>query len=439
MNQRRKSVFLAIALGSWSCALQAQSHELQLSLEELFDLADKQNRSSHVMRLAEEEAQQAIKVAQSSQMPDIEANLSVSYLGDARIWDRDFSNGFTADMPHFGNNFALEATQVIYTGGAISANIELAKLRHRMSQVNREANTHDVRFMLTSYYLDLFRLMNQEKVYQKNIEQTNMLIAEINAKHAQGVALRNDVTRYELQLKTYELAITQLRNSRNIINSRLCTALGLEENTIIGIDTTMIQRLPDLSNEAEWQSEANLHAIGPKLSSLGIDMAKQQERLAKSERLPSVALFAGDKLDGPITIEVPPLDQNLNYWYVGVGVKYSLSSLFKSNRKTRLARLATERAEESHRMMQDNMRSDTKEVYIRFQEAFVIYETQQKSLSLAMENYTVASNRYLNELALITDMLDASNAKLNAELQVVNAQINILFNYYKLKRTTGTL
>ena len=49
------------------------------------------------------------------------------------------------------------------------------------------------------------------------------------------------------------------------------------------------------------------------------------------------------------------------------------------------------------------------------------------------------NNRYLNDLALITDMLDASNSKLNAELQLVNAQINILFNLYKLKKTAGCL
>lgn len=68
-----------------------------------------------------------------------------------------------------------------------------------------------------------------------------------------------------------------------------------------------------------------------------------------------------------------------------------------------------------------------------------MYDTQKKSLELAEQNYDVINNRYLNDLALITDMLDAGNSKLSAELQVVNARINILFNYYKLKKATGTL
>lgn len=42
-------------------------------------------------------------------------------------------------------------------------------------------------------------------------------------------------------------------------------------------------------------------------------------------------------------------------------------------------------------------------------------------------------------MALITDMLDASNSKLAAEVQLVNAQINIVFNYYKLLYISGTI
>ena len=60
-------------------------------------------------------------------------------------------------------------------------------------------------------------------------------------------------------------------------------------------------------------------------------------------------------------------------------------------------------------------------------------------MELAGQNYAVIQNRYKNELSLITDMLDASNAKLSAEVQLANAQIDIAFNYYKLLYLTGTL
>lgn len=167
---------------------------------------------------------------------------------------------------------------------------------------------------------------------------------------------------------------------------------------------------------------------------INIKQSRHNEKIAKSERLPSIALIAGDRLDGPITIEVPPINKNLNYWYVGVGVKFDISSTFKSGKKIRLAKLSTRKAIENDLLAQENIRTGIKEAYIRFQEAFTVYETQLKSQELATQNYEVVNNRYLNDLALITDMLDASNSKLSAELQTVNARINILFNYYRLKK-----
>ena len=215
--------------------------------------------------------------------------------------------------------------------------------------------------------------------------------------------------------------------------------LGLSEETVIDVDTTLLRRLPRPSEEAHWQETAVLSSPVLQQMKLNIKQSQYNERIAKAERLPSVVLFAGDKLDGPITIEVPPINKNLNYWYVGVGVKFDIASTFKSGKKIRLAQLSTRRAQESDLLLQENVRTEVKAAYIRFQEAFTICDTQEKSLELATQNYSVVNNRYLNDLALITDMLDASNSKLNAELQLVNAQINILFNFYKLRKTAGSL
>ena len=56
-----------------------------------------------------------------------------------------------------------------------------------------------------------------------------------------------------------------------------------------------------------------------------------------------------------------------------------------------------------------------------------------------MQNYRVIQNRYENGLALITDMVDAANVKLDAELALVSARINVIYNYYQLKYISNTL
>ena len=94
---------------------------------------------------------------------------------------------------------------------------------------------------------------------------------------------------------------------------------------------------------------------------------------------------------------------------------------------------------EDEQLLQDNIQTAVKAAHIRFAESFTTYDTRLKSLELADQNYEMIRYRYLNDLALITDMLDASNSKLNAELQVANARIDILYHYYQLKKAAGIL
>lgn len=439
MTKFKGLFILFLFLNNTSLVSAQNTSVLQLSIEDMFELADSASRSIRTFHIAEQEAEQAVKVAKNALLPSIDVSLSASYLGDAWLSDRDFSNGENAPMPHFGNNFAIEASQVLYTGGAITNRIAVAKLQQQLAQLDKEKNKQDIRFLLVGNYLEMYKLRNQTEVYRKNIEQTRKLVADIHAKQSQGLALKNDITRYELQLKSLELALTQIQNSIIILNDQLITVLGLPGETVIKVDSAAHAILPVISNETEWQETAATLSPVLRQAKINIKQSRHNEKIAKSERLPSIALIAGDRLDGPITIEVPPINKNLNYWYVGVGVKFDISSTFKSGKKIRLAKLSTRKAIENDLLAQENIRTGIKEAYIRFQEAFTVYETQLKSQELATQNYEVVNNRYLNDLALITDMLDASNSKLSAELQTVNARINILFNYYRLKKATGNL
>ena len=72
-------------------------------------------------------------------------------------------------------------------------------------------------------------------------------------------------------------------------------------------------------------------------------------------------------------------------------------------------------------------------------EAYEELKTQQKSVELAERNYLTTSTRYSEGMALITDMLDAANSKLDAEQMLVNAHINIIYYYYKLLFTSGRI
>lgn len=434
MNKKLIFAGLLTLAGGWPAAAQQQV----LTMDEMFRLADANSKSIAARQLAVDEAAEAVRVAKNDRLPSIEASLSLSYIGDGWMADRDFSNGMKADMPHFGNNFALKATQVVYSGGAISTGIEMSELQKQIADLELANNRQDVRFLLAGYYLQLFQLHNQEEIYEKNIEQTRLLVDEITAAHRQGTALKSDITRYELQLQNLELGLTNTRNRRNIINRQLTTTLGLDNSVEIMPDTTLLAVRLDQRNELFWQDEMQ-KAPALQLAGLAVDMGKKQEQMAKAERRPSVALFASNNLDGPILIEVPPINSNFNYWMVGVSFSYKFDSLFKSNKKLKKAQIATRKAQQDFEYTEEQLSNGVHASYIDLQEAYERLRTKEKSVQLAHENYSVVHSRYINGLSLITDMLDASNIQLSSELELANAQIGILYQYCLLKKTVGDL
>lgn len=161
MTKTFKVLFLFLGMGSDICISAQTPSNCVLSIERMFELADRNSRSIRTFDLAEQEAAQAIKVAKNALLPSIDVSLSASYLGDACIIDRDFSGGVNAPMPHFGNNLAIEASQVLYAGGAITSNITLAKLRQQVAQLDKDKNRQDIRFLLVGNYLELYKLRNQ--------------------------------------------------------------------------------------------------------------------------------------------------------------------------------------------------------------------------------------------------------------------------------------
>lgn len=410
-----------------------------MGIEEMFRLADENSKSIQTYRTGKEVADENLKAAKAQRLPDISASLSGSYWGNGKLWDRDFSNATKIDMPHWGNNFALEAQQVVYAGGAISSGIKLAELEKQLAEMDWQKNRQDIRFLLVGHYLNLYKLHNQIEVLHKNLELTDQLIANMQARLEEGTALENDITRYELQRETLRLQLAKVEDACKIANHQLVITLHLPEGTVVQPDTTLNDSPIQTLSEANWQELAAQNNLNLQQAETGIKVNRQRVKMERSERLPKISLVAAEHLDGPITIEVPVLDNNFNYWYVGVGVKYNISSLFKNNRKLKAARLNVRKAQETYELAQEQTNHAVQESYVNFLTSFTDLRTQQKSVELADQNYSVTSNRYQNDLALLTDMLDASNMKLSADLGLVNARINVIYNYYKMKYITHTL
>ena len=439
----------------------AQDRAVQsMTLTTLYNLADQQSQKVRVSEVALRAADEGMAAAKSALLPSVDLSLQGSYTGNAFMLSRDFSTNGTTDYivpgvgvvpvangkqntPHWGNSFTAQVSQVVYAGGAIRSGIRMAELGKEMAELDVEKNRQEVRFLLTGYYLDLCKLNNQIEVVRQNIALTQKEIEQMKARREQGTVLQNDITRYEFQLQGLELTLTKLTDASTVINYQLVTTLHLPEQTVIVPDKneldTEINAISAIATQDIWQQTATDNNLGIRQAAVATKLAEQKVKQSKAESLPSVAVVAENQFFGPYTQDLIPKDCNVNVWFVGIGVKFKLGNLWKNKHHIRKARIEHQQSQEALALAHEGVENGVQASYTNLLTSYTEVKTQQKQVELANQNYSVVQNRYQNDLALLTDMVDASNTKLSAEMALVNARIGMLYNFYKLKYVTNTL
>ena len=281
------------------------------------------------------------------------------------------------------------------------------------------------------------------EVVSQNIALAKKEIEQMKARRGEGTVLQNDITRYEFQLQSLELTLTKLKDASTVINYQLVKTLHLPEQTVIlpyknELDTE-INALSAIAPQETWQQTAADNNLGIRQATVATNLTEQKVKQVKAESLPSIAVVAENQLYGPYTQDLIPKDCNVNVWFVGIGVKFSLGSLWKNKLNIRKARIEHRQSQEALALAHEEVENGVQANYTNLLTSYTEVKTQQKQVELANQNYSVVQNRYQNELALLTDMVDASNMKLSAEMALVNARIGMLYNFYKLKYVTNTL
>ncbi len=410
----------------------------QMTANEVAELAVQNHQQLKVSAQNIDIAKQNTNVTKLQKLPTITASTSQFYLGNVLAIDKDFSNSTTIPMPHYGSSYAVQATQLIFKGGLVNKSIELAGLREQLSELDLEKNKQDVKFLVISNYLDVYKIINQQKVFQNNKKLAQERLKNIQKFYQQGMVTRNEVIRGELAIKNLDQGILRLVNNKKILNYNLSIALGLPSDTEI----IPVENVESKDAGIGMDYYVNLaHDSNPLMKSAktNIDVADKNIEIIKTDKMPTISGFGGYTLQRPITTRNPVLDMYSGGWQTGVSLSYNIDNLYKTKERVKLGEIQKNQANDAMTLTQQNIDMAVNAAYVKYQESIQQADILNDAKSLAEENYKITEAKYLNQLAVQAEMIDAQNQKLQSELDYANAEINVLYQYYNLLKSTGTL
>ena len=414
-----------------------QSDSLDIGIDKLFELGVRQNLHLAADLLQEQSAALRATEARSRRLPDIDIGLNAGYVGQPIVFRDGLSEPTRPESPDWSQNYAVNLSQPLYHGGRIKYAIRQTDIERDLATLRTATDRADVKMSLLDYYLDLFCLYKQHAVLSRNITESERRLKDIRRMKEEGIITNNDVLRSEMQLTNDRLLLQETENSIRLTSRQLDILLGLDESLLLCPDTTLLHGDYHIGPCEAYIAEAYIGDPSMQLLSRQTDLARNGVDVARAELMPSLSLYAANTLARPVSRTLA--DMYNNAWNVGLSLSYPLSSLYKNKHQVKQARKQVELSINAEQQYRQQIRMSVHTAYIRHSEALSQVEALKLSALQAEENYRIMRNRYLNQLAILTDLLDADNLRLNAELQLTQAKTQVIYTYYELLRATGKL
>ena len=426
---------IVLFVNSWEVT--AQQSARFLPVEELFRLGIENSIQLKAARIQEVISDDQLKTAYINRLPTIQVGANAGMIGQPVIFQQGLSQPIHPETPGWSQNYKVELTQPIYQGGRIQYSILKADIQKQIAILNTANDQAGIKLVLLQQYMSLFSFYKQREVLDRNIEESERRLKDITRMRKEGVVTRNDEIRSELQLTNDRLAYQEAENSIALTSQQLDLYLGLDETLLIIPDTTLLYSAVGMQDYETYVRLAYENYPGMQIARRDTRLAENDIKLVKANNLPSLSLHAGNTLARPLSTTLA--DMYNNNWNIGLSLSYNLSSLYQNKHRMHEVRQVVQLRQNAEEQLMQHIRIDVRTAYTRHQEALNRVEALKLSVKQAEENYRIVQNRYLNQLSILTDLLDASSVRLNAELQLTVARTQTIYTYYELQRVCGSL
>lgn len=414
--------------------------QYKLSVEELFKKGIEHSLTVQSTNLKVEIANNKNSLAKNKRLPDIAVTGQFGYVGPSTILDKDLSFVKHPAAPDWRQNYQVSAVQPLYEGGRINNSIKKSELEQEIAELSLNQDKANLKLWLVSKYLNLYNLYRQRDIYSISIDEAKRRLHDIRKMREEGMITTNDVLRSEIQLTNFDLLYQEITNDITLACQQLSIAMGMDEELLFEPDSTFLNSKMIMDTGIDnYIQTAYIDYPQMRIAKTNIALAKNNLDITKADFLPNLSLQFGNTFQRPLPNTSPVQDLFIDSWGVTLNLSYKISSLFDRKHSLSIAKTQINLQELAEEQQKQNIRGIVKSAYLKHTEALQRVEALETTVNQANENYRIVDKKYFNQLAILTDLLDANTIQLTVELELTSARTNAVYTYYQLLNVCGKL
>ncbi|MFT7612672.1 MAG: outer membrane protein, partial [Parvicellaceae bacterium] len=412
-----------------------------------------QNLNIDIAKREVEITAEDVNVAKANLLPELKASASHTIFDDNTA---TISNG---QNPENKGAAGIQLSQVIYSE-QVTANKQIQELLLKASKAALETQSLDVVLDVSTTYLGLMQSKTAENIQKQNLEVTRKNLELARVSSSLGQSGPSDVYRWQgeianaksgllnatAQRKQTEMALNQVLNKP--INEQFLTQEIDINDSRLFLNNSAINKY--VNNPRDFYQFADFaveraKANTPDLKQFDYNVRAQERSLLLNQRnkyVPSVTLGGGYNYElyrsgagtgFPLGFATPN-DWN---WNLQFGASLPIfqggsRSAKVQQSKVQLGQLNTQRLN-TERLIEQLVRSELENIRASFRNITLTKD----AADAATKNFELIQDSYSKGAVTITQLLDAQNAAISAQLNSANAVYILLTDILNMERATG--
>jgi len=384
----------------------------------------------------------AVKEASASQFPKLSAQAAYTRLHEATkvaglvpLFPDPVTGvanavaPFELDLGANAYTAGVTLTQPIYTGGRISTARQIAEYSLSASEWQKKSTVREIRRDVTTAYYNVLAARKSLVALDSAIAMMEALTRDLGNAVEVGMRGEHELLQAQVQLLNQRLSRQQSASRADAASHFLSTLIGTPVNTPLNLVTEIESPdgidMPELTvmQTRAREASADLKALEDQLS-----IVEASGKIAGATYIPTVAAVAS--YSGQGTSLEKNTQSNPGGWKNGASVSLVAQWEFfdggAARQKKRQAHSQMRQVELGMENLKIMLDMQVKNNVTSLEDAFLSIETSRKNIEQTKRSYEISYDKFQEGVLLSSELLNAQNLTLQAEISYYAA----LSNFY---------
>ncbi len=437
----RRLVVVLLGCFVMSSSVSAAEGEGMLTLRDSIDLALKQSVIIHAAREGVTGAEAQKREAFTGFLPKFSTSYNYIRYNEAPYSTiHGFPTPASRTVVTVGTEdnytWALEARQLIFTGGGIRANYEASKLGVSAAQMEERGIVLDIIQDVKVAYFNVIKAEKLLVVARQSVKQLEAHRDMAQGFFDVGMIPRNDLLHAEVQLANGRQFLFRSENSLELARAKLNTLLRRKIDAPVKVEDIFaykpFEKSPGDCQEIALENRPEIRAY-----SMKVEQAKKIVNQTKSEFFPNVALVGNYSRFG----DTPGVSGNefkdQESWYLMAVANWNFWEWGRTKNRVDISKSRENQVADALANIKDMIILEVKNADLFMREAEKQILVSRKAIEQAEENFRITQERYREQVTTSTDVLDAQILLTRAKSDYTNAIGDYHISHANLERAMG--